>query len=69
MEREIKNPCALCGRQIPLDETQLTICTKKKGIEAVCLMHEGEQALKDYVAENGGVAKITDWLSPDLLKG
>jgi len=47
----------LCGGTIPINETQIAICTKNKGWEAVCLIHEFSQELKDYIKNNGGTEK------------
>lgn len=52
------NKCCICGEPLPLDMTQLGICTVSKGIESVCLAHEFTQQLKDYIAENGGPDKV-----------
>lgn len=65
----IKNPCVICGRNVPLDETQLTICTKNRGIEAACLCHEGERSLADYITEHGGRGNIADWLKEPETEG
>jgi hypothetical protein len=52
------NNCCICGEPLPLDMTQLGICTVKKGIESVCLAHEFSDQLMDYIAENGGPDNI-----------
>lgn len=46
--------CCICGRDLPVTETQIAVCTKGKGIESVCLCHEFSDALKQYVAAHGG---------------
>lgn len=54
--------CVICGRDLPITETQIVICTKDTGIESACLCHEFSDSLKQYVNTHRGRDKIENHL-------
>jgi len=41
--------CFICGRELPMDMTQLIISEGKHKYESCCMSHEGSKAVADYI--------------------
>lgn len=46
-----KNYCLICGKELPLDMTQILITKGKNKFKSVCMKHEGSKKLKELVGE------------------
>lgn len=44
--------CVICGRDLPVDMTQLIIALGEDKFKSCCLQHEGSEKLKKYIKDN-----------------
>lgn len=45
------NRCLICGKELPMDMTQIIITEGKNKYKSVCCSHEGSDRLKEIIGE------------------